>query len=273
MMGTPISAAQTAVSEDNLLKDSLKKKDLTRSLYHALKKEYDPYQAAEDLFLQKEYRLDYELNFKPKPTYSKEAYKQRVDVLCKTEKCTKDLSRFAGKKTLCLGLEDVLMHISTMVEEDADVKVPIYINKSIFVTELSLHFRPYLFDFLEDMSSKYELILYSSLNKAYVDSILEVIEGSKKYFEYIFNEDACVFANLSYGVKCLDFLLHNRTLDDIVLVDVTVKTLPCYSNNFVPILPYNQKSIEDKGLAFLSVAIDGCIMKGESVQETISGCR
>ena len=158
-----------------------------------------------------------------------------------------------------------------MAEEGADKKVPIYYDTTL-ITEFSLHYRPGLIEFLEDMKTKYELIIYSSLNKTYVDAIVRCIEENEKYFEYIFGEDFCIFANISYGVKCLDFLFGNRTKDDIILVDTTAKSLPFYSDNFVPIPSYCAINAKDYELAKLASLLDLMIAE-PSIPKAITNFR
>lgn len=240
--------------------------------YHKCKKSANPIECIENIFLAKEYRSDYEQNIKPKPAYVTDAYKKKAASFYGCTKFSKNLDKFSDKKTLVLSLESVLMLISTMNDESADVTVPVYINGGILVTELYIHFRPYLFEFLSDMKSKYELILYSALNSAQVNSIVQTLERDERFFEYVFCEEYCIFANLTYGVKCLDFLLSNRTLQDIILVDTTVKCLPSYTDNFIPIQPYTIKNPMDTELIHLAIAIDK-IMSYPDVQEGIDECR
>ncbi len=147
------------------------------------------------------------------------------------------------------------MSISTMTEEDADERVPIYINQTL-LTESSLHYRPHLFEFLRDMRKRFELVIYSTLNATYVNAIVDCIQKREKYFAQVFGADFCVFANLTYGVKCLDFLLANRPSTDIILVDTTVKCLPSYSDNFVPVGAYSYRNLADQELPRLAALLE-----------------
>jgi len=165
------------------------------------------------------------------------------------------------------------MHVSSLAGEDEpDAKVPIYINEDTLIMEFALHFRPFIFDFLNDMKDKFELILYSSLNPTYVSAIVECLERKEKYFVHRFGEDFCIFANLSYGVKCLDFLLGNRNQEDIILVDTTVKCLPHYPDNFVPVPAYSWKNSKDQELPKLASLLD-LLYKEQNVTEAISDFR
>eukprot|EP00826_Nyctotherus_ovalis_P015129 TRINITY_DN1426_c0_g1_i2.p1 TRINITY_DN1426_c0_g1~~TRINITY_DN1426_c0_g1_i2.p1 ORF type:complete len:168 (-),score=23.53 TRINITY_DN1426_c0_g1_i2:166-669(-) len=158
------------------------------------------------------------------------------------------------------------MCVSTSPEK-SDVQVPLFVDEML-VGELFVQFRPFLFEFLNDISSKYELILYSSLNRVYVEAIIANVPKLGKYFAYIFGDDYCVFANLDYGVKCLDFLLDDRNLGDILLVDKTPKSLPHFPYNFLPAPIYGKDNLGDRRLITLGVAIDH-IMTHKTVQEGV----
>lgn len=123
------------------------------------------------------------------------------------------------------------------------------------VTQFSLNYRPYLMDFLEKVKEKYEIIIYTYLNSTYTKSILDVIEKKKKYFAYRLSEEYCVFANLYYGEKFLDFLLETRNPSDIILIDKTINCLPAFPDNIIPIPIYNGNKGEDCELAKLSAAL------------------
>jgi len=102
--------------------------------------------------------------------------------------------------------------------------------------EISIELKPFAFNFLEDMKSKYELILYSFLDRKYLLAILNYLERDEKYFEYILDESYCLYANVFQGVKYLNFLCSTRSLSNIVVVDTSVKNFPFDPDNFIPAL-------------------------------------
>jgi TFIIF-interacting CTD phosphatase-like protein len=121
--------------------------------------------------------------------------------------------------------------------------------------ELALGFRPYLFEFLEDMQSKYELVLYSSFSSEYLQAIADSVERRKKYFTHRFHDDFCLFANISYSVKCLDFLCGNRSPANIILLDNTPRTLPLTPDNFLSV-PFYSGS-QDAELPKVAAVLEG----------------
>ena len=158
------------------------------------------------------------------------------------------------------------MMVSMFNTDNADVVLPLS-EESKSSEELALFYRPLLLDFLEDVKSKFELIMYSSLRKAQLTAIMDHLEKESKYFEYIFNEAFCVFANVSYGVKCIDFLSTNRSPADIIVVDTTAQALPLSPNNLVPISRY-EGDANDSELAKLAAVLD-VISKAKDVREAI----
>jgi len=239
--------------------------------YNMLKEECRVKKGDLDLFNQEHYKADFAFVLQPKVNKFAEAYKRNITKLSKSKSSLypRNHSRFPSRKTMCIELQDILMSVSTLPEQ-SDIQVPIYIEEML-IGELYVKFRPFLFEFLADMSSKYELILYSSLNRVYIDSILSSVPELGNYFSYIFGDDHCVFSNLYYSVKCLDFLLKTRSLEDILLVDKTLKSLPHFPYNFLPAPLYSKDDPDDRGLIKLSVAIDR-ILGQKIVQEKIYGC-
>ena len=141
---------------------------------------------------------------------------------------------------------DILMY----KDESADVILEIGPDESI-----SLKFRPYAFKFLIDIKAKFEVILYSSLNYRYLNPIKNYIEKQGKFFAYCLDESYCLFANVFSGIKCLDFLCENRKLENIVVVDSSVKSFPL---NYYNIIPYTF-SLKENQLIKISKVLDSLV--------------
>ena len=160
---------------------------------------------------------------------------------------------YIGKKTLCIDVKNILMNIYVYNAGNADAVLPVKSGTG----ELSIHLRPYAYDFLDDMRTKFELILYSSLSSEYLDAVLGYLEKQKKYFVHRFDESYCLFANISYAIKCADFLLENRTLENTIFVDSSVKAFPLSADNIVPISRYEEgEATKDIELVKLASILD-----------------
>lgn len=77
--------------------------------------------------------------------------------------------------------------------------------------------RPYVDEFLEEMSKIYELIIFTSSMAEYADRIIDLIDPLKRVSFRLFREN-CVLAKNNKIVKYLKDL--NRNLKDIILIDV-----------------------------------------------------
>lgn len=129
------------------------------------------------------------------------------------------------------------MMVSTFARENDDELIELKSEKGAILSELSIKYRPYLYDFLDDVSTKFELVLYSTFGYQQVQAIADALEKKKgkKYFSYRFHDEFCLFSNISYGVKCIDFLYGKRSAKDIIVVDTKTRTLPLNVDNFFSI--------------------------------------
>lgn len=127
--------------------------------------------------------------------------------------------------------------------------------------------RPYLNEFLADMSNIYELILYTSAEKTYADTVVNFIETKQKFFSYRLYKQQCLIKPGEYSFKNLEVLCSNRELKDIILVDNSVKSFAFSLKNGIPILDY--KGINsDIELVYLSKYLHS-LSKSEDVRVKI----
>ncbi len=137
-------------------------------------------------------------------------------------KFAKDRKKFEGKKTVIVGLENILLAAETVPMKDYDHEVEIR-QGPIPLGKVYIKFRPYLFDFLEFAARRFELIVYCSGSELYCSAILDCIEASRSYFAYRIYNDHVLHENTSYAVKDYDFLLTaGRTEDNIIIIEYDV---------------------------------------------------
>ena len=148
------------------------------------------------------------------------------------------------------------MKVSNFAMDDVDALVEIRDNDKKLVGELSVEYRPFIYEFLDDMMEKYELVLYSAFNSKYVTALRELLERRKKYFSYAFHDEFCLFANISYGVKCLNFLCGNRSPENIIIVDTKASSCPLHEDNYIPINAFEEKDASDRELVKLAALLD-----------------
>lgn len=261
----------------NPLKEMEKNPRVVEALeYQKIKNSLNGILCAKEKLTELKYKADIAVNLEPKPAYTMQAYKYKLEGFTPEiqQKYAKDMKTYLGifyfainqidKKTLCLDLNNVLMTISMYADETADEIIHIPKENSLPPADLSICYRPFLFDFLKNMHQHFELILYSSFNSACLKAIAKSIEKEEKYFSYLFSEEFCVFSNISNSIKCLDFLLGNRNPSNIIFIENSAISFPLSSDNVVPISIFQGKGIPDIELIKL-----GCILEALKEEKDI----
>jgi TFIIF-interacting CTD phosphatase-like protein len=59
-------------------------------------------------------------------------------------------------------------------------------------TRLTVKFRPYLREFLREISKNHEIIVFSSINRKLAEKIVNQIDPEKKYISHLLSEEQCV---------------------------------------------------------------------------------
>ena len=77
--------------------------------------------------------------------------------------------------------------------------------------------RPNIFEFLHEMKSIYELIIFSENSQEYVEPIINLIQQKEKYFDYILCKQYMTFDSKGQEIKNLNLL--GRDLKNVVVVD------------------------------------------------------
>ena len=132
------------------------------------------------------------------------------------------------KRYLILDMDETLIHSSSKKLNDSSIKI----EKNLFINK-----RPYLKNFLENLSKIYNIIIFTCSEESYANSILNNIDSENKFFFLKFFREDCLFINNNVYLKNLEFI-NNLNFEKCVLVDNS--PLHFYRNleNTVPILPF-----------------------------------
>ena len=130
--------------------------------------------------------------------------------------------------TLVLGLDETLANF-----------------QQINYTQGVLKLRPYLTEFLENVSRYYELILFTSKTQYYAEPIIRAIEQKKKYFDFIFYRENCIMIQNDF-VK--DLTRIGRSLDSIIIVDNMPEYFRLQKENGIIIKSFWAKDPNDRAL-------------------------
>ena len=159
---------------------------------------------------------------------------------------------FNSKKyILVLGLEETLLNFQL----DSS-------NRGI------LKFRPYLFDFLDNIEKYYELILFTSSDIKSAKSLIDTLEYSKKYFSYKFflQHNSIINNNL---VKDLSKI--GIELDKIVIVDNNLNSYMLQKENGIYIKSFwgGENDIDDMKLFYLEEILVKIAKEGGDIRKGI----
>lgn len=81
--------------------------------------------------------------------------------------------------SLVLDLDETLVHCTVEPVEDADLVFPVVFHGMTYQVHVRL--RPYLFEFLDKIQDKYEVIVFTASQQVYADELLNLIDPGKKF--------------------------------------------------------------------------------------------
>ena len=163
--------------------------------------------------------------------FPKENYQKEIEKISNSFNL---LNNDKNKKTLILDLDETLIH------SDLDLEYKNHIITLFFDSEeegeeeknipIPLILRPKLFDFLNYVKEKYELIIFTASQKNYADKIIDYIEKDQKYFSLRLYREHCIFIKPGLYIKDLR-IFKNRDLKNIILIDNSIFSFAHQLNN------------------------------------------
>ena len=146
-----------------------------------------------------------------------------------------------GKKTLVLDLDETLVHSQFgPFEIPSDVVINIEIENELH--DIHVLVRPGVNEFLENISKKFEVVIFTASISKYAGPLLDILDKNKICSYRLFREH-CTLINTSF-VKDLKKL--GRDLKDVIIVDNSPMAYLLNSDNGLPILTWfdNRKDRE-----------------------------
>ena len=119
---------------------------------------------------------------------------------------------------------------------------------------LGINIRPHLKTSLDLIKEYYNIVIYSSSNRTYVDKILEFLDPEHIYFNYRLYQEHCYKFTINdkiYFTKNLNIFKNIANLKDIIIVDCSVLGFGFFLENGIPIIPFYDYK-EDVELTILS---------------------
>lgn len=132
--------------------------------------------------------------------------------------------------SLVLDLDETLVHCTVEPVEDADLVFPVDFHGMTYQVHVRL--RPYLFEFLEKIKGKYEVIVFTASQKVYANELLNLIDPEGKYIQHRMYRESCLAVEGNF-LKDLNVL--GRDLATCVLVDNSPHAFGYQVDNGIPI--------------------------------------
>ena len=141
--------------------------------------------------------------------------------------------KITDKKTLVLDLDETLVH-SGFIPFDCPSDVIIKIELDNEIHDIHVLVRPGVKEFLEKMSKKYEIVIFTASLSKYADPLLDIID-KQGFCPFRLFREHCTLINTSF-VKDLKRL--GRDLKDIIIVDNSPISYALNPDNGLPILSW-----------------------------------
>lgn len=105
-------------------------------------------------------------------------------------------------------------------------------------------------EFLAQMSTVYEIGIFTASASAYARTIINFIDKEKKYISAIFSRENCMETRNGFYIKDLR-TIKDRDLKDMLIVDNLVHSFGFQVENGVPILEFTEDK-KDEELKYLA---------------------
>lgn len=141
-----------------------------------------------------------------------------------------------GRKTLVLDLDETLVHSCFQPVPNSDFIIPIVIEgvkHTVYVLK-----RPFVDDFLYEMSKIYEIVIFTASVALYANPLLDLLDPRRVIQHRLFREH-CTFVDGSY-VKDLSRL--GRDMGDTIIIDNSKNCYKFQPENAMPSITW----LEDK---------------------------
>lgn len=151
---------------------------------------------------------------------------------------------FPDRKVLVLDMDETLVHATCAKEGDYQLQVTGEIG-----FEIGLKLRPFVKDFLLKMSQIYEVVVFTSSQQSYADTVLNFLDPSHTLIHHRFYRQHCHFISTT-AYKDLR-LFTGIPLPHIIICDNVIANFALQLDNGVPVKTWTGDK-KDQELVFLA---------------------
>ena len=131
------------------------------------------------------------------------------------------------KYTLVLDLDETLVFSSELLIEEDDKDQ----------SRLIIYQRPGASEFLQHVSEKYEVVIFTAAAESYALEAAQVVDPEKRYIKRVLSRDYCVRVKEEYTVKDLR-IFADRQLSEVLIADNDPFSFAPQLDHGIPVLPY-----------------------------------
>jgi len=140
------------------------------------------------------------------------------------------------KKTLVFDMDETLIHCNESTDMPADVVLPIIFPNGE-VVQAGINVRPYALEILRELSSYYEIVVFTASHACYANVVLDYLDPHEQYIQHRLFRDSCVVTEEGVHIKDLR-VIGNRNIKDVILIDNAAYSFGFQIENGIPIIPF-----------------------------------